>query len=170
MSLPPLPKKIRKKIACTMYITSTRFYKTSFRDFCKVWKFLPDPHRISVKACTDGFQYVTRTMNISINRKKFNKGMPNYQNCTWSSATPSLGYFMEDFNFSLLGGSGQTFRLLVKLSDFDFLAQNIFKKQISIFSSKFSPNLVIINIIKKYKKIVKNKGFFPSKGGLCITN
>ena len=36
----------------------------------------------------------------------------------------------------------------VRLFDFHFSPKNILKEQISIFSSKFSPNLVIIKIIK----------------------
>ena len=55
----------------------------------------------------------------------------------------------EDFNFSLLGGSGQKSRLSVGLFDFNFLVLNILKEADINFFFK----VLIINIIKTYKKL-----------------
>ena len=55
--------------------------------------------------------------------------------------------FSEDFNLSLLGGSGQKSRLLVRLFDFAILAK----------FGDYEHN--------RHKKIVENKCFFHRKGG-----
>ena len=62
----------------------------------------------------------------------------------------------EDFNFSLLGGSGQKSRLSVRLFDFNFLVLNILKEaDINFFFkvlAKFGDN--------NHKKDIKKMFFF----------
>ena len=71
----------------------------------------------------------------------------------------------EDFNFSLLGGSGQKSRLSVELFDFNFLVLNILKEaDINFFFkvlAKFGDN----KHNKDIKKNCEKKCFFSIDGG-----